>query len=411
MPDGSIICRHSAGLVSGVVHSPLIVGKPAKTQRGCVCLEDVYADMKNQLTYKAILGFFQLLGLLLLAACAAPSPPAQKVEIPVFPPPPEEARFIYERGLYSSADVVKEDKNADLRRLLTGENTRVGEGLGKPYGVAVFHGRVYVSDTATHMVAVFDIPGQRFFWIGEDDPGRLVTPIGLDVDGKGNLYVVDNATKQVQVYDRDGKYLRTLAGDKNWFERPSGIAVDAEGSRIYVVDTGGVTSDQHRVRVFDAQSGAHLLDIGKRGSGPGDLNLPRDVTIGQDGLLYVVDGGNFRVQVFRPDGTFERTFGAIGRRGGQFSRPKEVAADGQGNIYIVDSAFGNFQIFQADGRLLLSVGSRSERDGMAKYMLPSGIAIDGDGRVYIVDQFFRKVDVYRPAKLDPDGGFAVVRKP
>jgi sugar lactone lactonase YvrE len=90
-----------------------------------------------------------------------------------------------------------------------------------------------------------------------------------------------------------------------------------------------------------------------------------------------------------------------------FSRPKEAAIDGDGNVYVVDSAFGNFQIFSAEGELLLAVGSRSERDGMAKYMLPSGIAIDGDGRVYMVDQFFRKVDVYRPAKLAADSGFAV----
>lgn len=367
--------------------------------------------MKKPTSRQTLLGIvFQwatVSALLLLVACAAPVQQAAKVEIPVFPPPPDEARFIYERTLYSSADVAKEDKNAAFRRLLTGESGTVGEGLGKPYGVAVFHGRVYVSDTAQHMVAAFDIPGQRFFRIGEDDPGRLVTPIGLDVDGKGNVYVVDNATKLVQVYDTEGKFLRTLAGDAKWFERPSGIAVDAEGSRVYVVDTGGVSSDKHWVRVFDAQSGKHLLDFGKRGTGPGELNLPRDVTIGLDGLLYVVDGGNFRVQVFRPDGTFVKTFGGIGRQGGQFSRPKEAAVDPAGNVYIVDSAFGNFQIFSPDGQLLLSVGSRSERDGMAKYMLPSGIAIDGDGRVYMVDQYFRKVDVYRPAKLAADGGFAV----
>lgn len=356
--------------------------------------------------------FLQLAGLLLLAACAAPPPPAKAPEIPVFPQPPDEARFIYERTLYSSADVVKEDKNAAMRRLLTGESLRSAEGLGKPYGVAVFHGRVYVSDTAQRSVVVFDIPGQRFFRIGDDDDrGKLVTPIGLDVDGQGNLYVVDNAAKVVQVYDPTGKYLRTLGGDAKWFVRPSGIAVDAQGSRIYVVDTGGVGSAQHQVRVFDAQSGKHLLDMGTRGTGPGQLNLPRDVTIGPDGLLYVVDGGNFRVQVFRPDGTFASTFGGIGRQGGQFSRPKEAAVDPQGNIYIVDSAFGNFQIFNPAGQLLLSVGSRSERDGMAKYMLPSGIAIDGDGRVYMVDQFFRKVDVFRPAKLAADAGFAVKQVP
>lgn len=360
--------------------------------------------MNESILGKRLFGILQLVGVLLLAGCAVSHQATKVQEIPVFPPPPEQPRFYYERSIYSNADVVKEDKNDELKRMFTGES-RNGEGMGKPYGVAVYHGRVFVSDTQLHMIAVFDVPEQRYFKIGEDDgEGKLGTPLGLDVDGKGNLYVVDALLKQVMVYDKDGKFLRTLANGK-WFLKPSGIAVDAEGTRIYVVDTGGITNEEHRVRVFDAQSGKHLLDIGTRGTAPGELNLPRDVTIGLDGLLYVVDGGNFRVQVFRPDGTFVRVFGMIGRQGGQFSRPKEAAVDPEGNIYVVDAAFGNFQIFTPEGALLMSVGSRSESDGMAKYMLPSGIAIDGDGRVYMVDQYFRKVDVYRPAKLAADAGF------
>jgi DNA-binding beta-propeller fold protein YncE len=346
------------------------------------------------------------LSALLLASCAVAPPPAIVQPKPVFPAPPDEPRFYYERTLYTSADVEKQDKNEALKRALTGA-AQFGEGFAKPYGVAAYHGRVYVSDTAAHAVIVFDIPGQRFFKIGEEDTGRLTMPIGLDVDGRGNLYVVDASSKQVQVYDKDGKHLRTLGGQK-FFKRPSGIAVDDAGSRVYVVDTGTVTNEEHRVRVFDGVTGKHLFDFGKRGTEDGEFNLPRDAVVGTDGLIYVVDGGNFRIQVFKPDGTFVRTFGDVGRRGGQFSRPKEAAIDPEGNLYVVDSAFGNFQIFNTQGQLLLGIGDRSERDGRAKYMLPSGIAVDGDGRVYVVDQFFRKVDVYRPARLKENEGFAVV---
>ena len=365
--------------------------------------------MKKLFSATTLGGIFSVVGALMLAGCATVNTESVKIEIPVFPSPPDEPRFFYERTLYSSADVSKEDKNDSLRRALTGE-LRTGEFLGKPYGVAVFHGRVYVTDTLNRNVAVFDIPGQKFFKMGDGDFGTLVMPIGLDVDGEGNVYVVDNKTRYVQVFDPNGKHLRSLGGPK-WFAKPSGIAVDAEGKRVYVVDAGGVDKEEHhRVRAFDAKTGSHLQDIGTRGSDPGEFNLPRDVSIGKDGNLYVVDGGNFRVQVFQPDGKFLRVFGGVGRQGGMFSRPKEAAIDGEGNIYVVDSAFGNFQIFNPEGDLLLAVGSRSERDGMAKYMLPSGIAIDGDGRVYMVDQFFRKVDVYRPAKLAADAGFAVPKE-
>jgi DNA-binding beta-propeller fold protein YncE len=348
-------------------------------------------------------GLLALVAVLLGAGCA-PLPEQKAVEIKplVFPQPPDPPRFIYERTIYNSGDVVPDDKDSQLRRALTGE-ARTGEGLGKPYAIAVHRGRIYVSDSAERFVKVFDVPRGRYFKIGEDDPGRLVKPLGIDVDAAGNLYVADATQKQIMVFDGDGKFLRKLGGPK-WFDRLSSVTVDAAGKRAYVVDIGGVTSEQHRVRVFDAVSGAHLFDFGKRGKGPGEFNLPRDVAIGKDGQLYVVDGGNFRVQIFEADGKYLQSFGNVGKQMGNFARPKEAAVDAAGNVYVVDAAFGNFQIFNADGDLLMYVGDRSETDGPARYMLPSGIYVDEDGRIYMVDQWFRKIDVFRPVALAADAG-------
>jgi len=344
---------------------------------------------------------------LAVAGCTtAPKPTSMPQSLKdelVFPPPPDEARFIFERTLRGSTDVVPDEENDALRRALTGEKKR-GEGLGKPYGVAVHRGRVFVGDTGRRNVMVFDLPERKFFVIGEEDPGQLARPLGLDVDKDGNLFVLDGLKKEVFVYNRDGKYLRTI-GDPNDFSRPAGLGVNSDGTRIYAVDIGGSSSDTHKIMVYDGQSGEKLSEIGKRGSKEGELNLPRDVTVAPDGSLYVVDGGNFRVQKFSPDGKFISTFGSIGRQGGQFSRPKEGALDKDGNIYVADAAFGNFQIFNSKGQLLLAIGSRAEKGGPAKYMLPSGIAVDSDGRIYFVDQFFQKVDVFRPATLGLTEGF------
>jgi len=326
-----------------------------------------------------------------------------------FPPPPDEPRFYYERSIFSSADVKVDTASDKLRRAITGEQI-TGDGLAKPYSVAVHHGRIFVGDTVRRAVLVFDIPEQRFFIIGEEDPGGLVMPLGIDVDKQGNLYVIDGNLKKVQVYDRDGKFLRSM-GEPSQFHRPAGLAVDADGNRVYVVDIGGISTQEHRVRVFDAHSGAHLFDIGTRGTGPGQFNLPRDAAVAPDGSLYIVDGGNFRVEKFSADGKYLSTFGSIGRQSGQFSRPKEITVDKNGNIYVVDAAFGNFQIFNSDEKLLLAVGSRSNTLEPAKFSLPSGIAVDEDGRVYMVDQYFRKVDVFRPAALAENAGFLVVKTP
>jgi len=321
----------------------------------------------------------------------------------IYPSPPDPPRFAYERTIYGSADVVPQRNDAAMKRMLTGE-TGTTEGMVKPYAVAVHRGRMFVSDSADRFVKVFDIPEGRYFKIGDDEAGSLVKPLGLDVDASGNLYVADATTKAVMVYTRDGKFIRKI-GSSKVFERISSVTVDAVRQRVLVTDIGGVSSDQHKILVFDALTGAHLFNIGKRGIGPGEFNLPRDVAIGSNGHIYVVDGGNFRVQVFDQNGKYLNTFGSVGKQLGNFARPKEIAADSAGNVYVVDAAFGNFQIFNADGDLLMYIGERSERDGPARYMLPSGIYVDEDGRVYMVDQWFKKIDIFRPYSLSAESGF------
>ena len=170
---------------------------------------------------------------LILAACAeiqSPSDGRGNAQL-VFPPPPDQPRFIYERTIYSAADVVPDAGDSALRRLVTGE-TRSGEGLAKPYAIAVHHGRIFVSDSAERFVKVFDWQQGRFFRIGEDDPGRLMKPLGVDVDQNGTLYVADASLRAILVYDRDGKYLRKIGSEK-MFDRLSSVTVDQKGSRLF----------------------------------------------------------------------------------------------------------------------------------------------------------------------------------
>lgn len=341
-----------------------------------------------------------------LAGCAAPEKPAddREPEVLAFPPAPEQARFYFDRMLNSSASVTELTDEIKLRHLLTGESGVKIAVMAKPFGVAVHRGRVFVTDSAQSRVHVFDYRDLKYFTIAGGGGGGVVKPLGIAVDAAGNVYVVDIGRQGVLVFDRDGNYLRAFGG-KELLDRPGSIAVEPDGSRAYVVDTGGIASNRHRVVVFDARSGDYLHAFGSRGKGDGEFNLPREIALGPDGRLYVVDGGNWRVQVFEPDGTFVRKFGEIGRQHGQFSRPKGIAVDATGNVYVVDAAFGNFQIFTPEGKLLLFIGTRAGRGGPAEYYLPAGIDVDEDGRVYVVDQYFRKVDIFRPAELPQKAGY------
>lgn len=368
---------------------------------------------KGALAWGNVYGWVACALLLGLSACVQLPEAKVKEEPPpplIFPSPPDEARFIYERTIYSNFDV--EAPTQGSANLLTGENTGATyEPLGKPYAVAVHRGRIFVSDTAAHIIRVFDVPEGRYFKIGQTDPGALQKPIGIDVDAAGNLYVADATAEIIVVYDRDGKFLRKLAAHKmaepSLFSRLASVTVDKKGERIYAVDIGGSRSadETHRIRVFNAQTGAHLFDIGRRGNGPGELNLPRDLAIGKNNELFVVDSGNFRIQVFDGEGKYLRAFGQIGKQLGNFSRPKEIAMDAENNVYVIDTTFGNVQIFNPNGELLMFLGSQADRDAPANYKLLSGVTVDEDGRVYVVDQLFRKVDIFRPAALSEAEGY------
>lgn len=332
--------------------------------------------------------------LVALSGCAS-TPSQQSFDPnPVYPAPPDKPRFIYERTLQTNEDVEKLTGFERFKIMATGRSPQV-QGLVKPYGVAVSKGRVYVTDTAQDAVLLFDIPGGRFRQFGQDEPGRLQKPIGITISKQGEVFVADVTARRVLVYNLDGTYLRTL-GSNELLRRPVGVAVSPDGTRLYVVDVGGISNNDHHVQVFDPKTGTLLQTIGTRGEGKGQFNLPLQAATGPDGTLYVVDGGNFRVEAFEPGGQFLFTFGEVGRFPGQFARPKGIATDKDGNIYVVDTAFGNVQIFDKKGHVLMFIGNRDRAGKPGKFFLPAGVAVGEDGRVYMVDQYFRKVEVFKP---------------
>lgn len=330
-----------------------------------------------------------------LVGCAT-TPPVESFVPPVYPAPPDPARFVYERS-YSFADNVERPATfgEKLQRFASGEEKKA-RGLVKPYDVTEYQGRIYVTDTVQRRVVVFDAAAGRYFEFGVDKPGELAKPIGIAAAGAtGEVFVADVSLRRVHVYTSEGKFLRAV-GNQETLQRPTGVAVNHAGTRVYIVDTGGVTSQEHRVQVYDAQSGALLQTIGTRGEGDGQFNLPVAIDVGLDGTIYVLDKMNFRVEIFNPDGSFKAKFGSLGRYPGQLASGRGIAVDKDNNIYVVDTAFGNFQIFNQSGQLLLFIGERGASGKPGQYQLPAGIHVDAQGRIYVVDQFFRKVDVYKP---------------
>src|SRR5262249_3780496 len=104
-----------------------------------------------------------------------------------------------------------------------------------------------------------------------------------------------------------------------------------------------------------------------------EFQLPGSVALGPDGLLYVPDQGNSRVQKFTRDGEFVAKWGEHGkepgqfgggqRAGGRFAGPQFMAFDRAGNVYTTDAALYGIQKFTPEGKLLAFCGMENAEPG------------------------------------------------
>lgn len=337
-----------------------------------------------------------LAGVLMLGACSSVPEQTKAFKGPlVWPQPPDQPRFAFQAVLRSPADIAAEETAQEklIRELSGALPVSSSPVFDKPAAIAARKGRIYVTDTSTNSIVVFDVPRRKVFRFGLRKPDVLQKPSGLALDADMNVYVADAKLRQIMVFDSLGLFKRAVGGPDD-LERPTGVAVSFDGERIYAIDRSDNESAEHKVVIY-GKDGQKIRVIGPRGSGEGKFNVPLQATVGPDGTLYVLDAGNFRVQAFNREGDFLRAFGSPGINPGNFARPRGIAADDEGNIYVSDASFNNFQIFRPDGQLLLAIGRAAIDSNPGQYGLLNGIAVDETRRVYVADQLFNKVEVFR----------------
>ena len=219
------------------------------------------------------------------------------------------------------------------------------------------------------------------------DIGLLSDPTAIAIDAQGNFYVGDN--KALQKYDSDGNHLLSFGPD-GYAGITTGIAVASDG-KVYRSDPRAAI-----IEIY-APDGEKIGVLGEPGSGEGQFKQPFGLHFDDQGNLYVVDRGNFRVQKFDVAGNFIMAFGTRGDRNGEFVNPRNVAVDADGNIYVTDQASYLIQKFSPEGEFLLRIGQSHADESM---WLVRGVTIDDENNIYIADGRYARIQ-----KFDTEGTF------
>ncbi|HYE92123.1 MAG TPA: hypothetical protein VEA38_13935 [Terriglobales bacterium] len=233
-------------------------------------------------------------------------------------------------------------------------------------------------------------PGAGYTWPANEH--------GIHVDQQDHVWVAGNGPRDGQVlkFTKTGRHVLTIGAagvvgddhDTRHLNRPANMVVDRQGAELFVADGYG----NHRVIVFDAQTGAYKRHWGANGRPPGTSGVKafgtpvHCIRLSRDGLLYVCDRANNRIQVFRTDGAFVREFTvAPDTRGNGSTWDADLspdaaqtflhAADGENNVV--------WNLVRDTGRVLGSFG-RSGR-GAGQFHWVHNLAVDSKGNVYTTE--------------------------
>ena len=242
-------------------------------------------------------------------------------------------------------------------------------------------------------------------WIGGN--GRGPAPTTAD-EGRAAAATASYNDNMVLKFTQDGKFLMQIgkpnhskgSNDIENLRLPAKTFIDQQTNEVYVAD--GYAN--HRVIVFDADTGKYKRHWGAYGNKPDDADLGRynpydppakqfrnpvhcaDLSV--DRLLYVCDRVNDRLQVFKPDGTFikeaflnKNTLGSGSVWDIAFSKDPQ-----QKYIFLADGENDKVHILLRDTlQILTSFGEGGRQPG--EFYGVHSIATDSKGNVFTTETY------------------------
>ncbi len=257
-------------------------------------------------------------------------------------------------------------------------------------------------DAEGNLVKSWGGPGEGFEW---PESNHGITP-----DSKGNLWIGGNGASDGHIlkFTREGKFVKQFgfayanAGSNDmWaFNKVAKISLDEGANEAYVADGYG----NHRVAVIDMDTGKIKRYWGAYANKPDDTNLgrynPSDPPAKQfrtpvhcavpskDGLVYVCDRPNDRIQVFTKDGKFQKeVFVAKNTLGDGAVWDVAFSKDPQQKyLYLADGANEKIYVFdRASLEILTSFGDGGRQPG--QFYAVHSIETDSKGNLYTTETY------------------------
>lgn len=235
---------------------------------------------------------------------------------------------------------------------------------------------LFVADTNNHNIKVLDADTlEKVAVIGD---GVLDSPHDVHFDASGRLLVADSGNNRVVIYRLNNlKADLELELSKN-MRSPEGVTSSSDG-HIYVASTGN-----HKILKFFQNN--LVKEIGRHGEGKLEFVRPHDIELGSDGLLYVGDPGNRRIQVLTDTLTFHSVIISAEK---QFNEPKYLALDNENFLYVADQQNNLLRIFNADRKEVGTIAAAGEKH----LNFIEGVEVAG-ARIWISDTYNNRIVLF-----------------
>lgn len=252
--------------------------------------------------------------------------------------------------------------------------------LNEPtFALSAANGKIFVSDSGNHRIAVFNERGKFLYEIGGTASKKTLSyPYGLGVLGGERLIIADTMARAIYEFKFNGEYVRNWLADTTNIE-PAGVFVTSN-QLVYVTDLGG-----KKILVFSKQGKLIKTVISKSIT----LSSPQGISVNDDGTFWVADGGNYNVKLIQPDGELKFLFD--GGPDWPLSSIKGLAVDKEQRIYVADTLSNTVRVFDQKGNNLASLSSGKTGQ---KMQFPVGISVDSKGRIYTADQGNNQIQVW-----------------